>query len=94
MVSKFEPKQFKHVLAAVDDSPQGQSALSFAIHQSQEDHAKLTILSVLEEDELPVTTRLDANEMNLLMLYRFDLEVDSFHWRPNESFRQFIFFKN
>ncbi|OIM43882.1 universal stress protein UspA [Oenococcus oeni] len=66
MVSKFKPKQFKHVLAAVDDSPQGQSALSFAIHQAKEDHAKLTILSVLEKDELPVTTRLDANEMSLL----------------------------
>ncbi|WP_186786776.1 universal stress protein, partial [Oenococcus oeni] len=50
MVSKFKPKQFKHVLAAVDDSPQGQFALSFAIHQAKEDHAKLTILSVLEED--------------------------------------------
>ncbi|MDN6899986.1 universal stress protein [Oenococcus sicerae] len=66
MTNKFVAKQFKHVLAAVDDSPQGQSALNFAIHQAEEDHAKLTILSVLEEDELSVTTRLSANEMGHL----------------------------
>ncbi|GAK31373.1 possible universal stress protein [Weissella oryzae SG25] len=50
----MEPKTFKHVLAAVDDSELGQMTLINAIHQAREDDARLTILSVFESDDLSV----------------------------------------
>ncbi|TYC48451.1 universal stress protein [Weissella muntiaci] len=50
----MEPKTFKHVLAAVDDSELGQMTLINAIHQAREDDSKLTILSVFESNDLSV----------------------------------------
>ncbi|MBM7616665.1 nucleotide-binding universal stress UspA family protein [Weissella uvarum] len=47
-----EPKRFKNILVAVDDSDLGQLALVNAIHQAQEDGSKLTIVSFLEPNQL------------------------------------------
>lgn len=57
-------KQFKNVLAAVDDSKLGQMALINAIHQSLEDGAKLSIVSVFERDDLSVFDAMSKEKTN------------------------------
>lgn len=57
-------KQFKNVLAAVDDSSLGQMALVNAIHQSLEDGAKLSIVSVFERDDLSVFDAMSKDKTN------------------------------
>jgi len=57
-------KQFKHVLAAVDDSVLGQLALDNAIHQALEDDAKLSIVSVFERDDLSVFDAMSKEKTN------------------------------
>lgn len=48
----IEPKHFKTVLVGVDESEQGYVALANAIHQANEDNAKLVIASILELGDL------------------------------------------
>lgn len=57
-------KQFKNVLAAVDESELGQLALMNAIHQSLEDEAKLSIVSVFERDDLSVFDAMSKDKTN------------------------------
>lgn len=54
-----QPKNFKHILAAVDPSPQGQMALQNAIHQAKEDKAKLTLVSIFEQGSMSTFDALD-----------------------------------
>lgn len=56
-----QPKNFKHILAAVDPSPQGQIALQNAIHQAKEDKAKLSIVSVFEQGNMSAFDALDLD---------------------------------
>jgi nucleotide-binding universal stress UspA family protein len=58
-----EPKRFKNVLVAVDDSELGQLALVNAIHQAEEDGAKLTIVSFFEPSELNTFDALDKDKI-------------------------------
>ena len=67
-----QPKTFKHVLAAVDPSPQGQMALQNAIHQAKEDTAKLTLVSIFEQGDMSAfdALNLDAVESEQDLLLR------------------------
>ena len=50
----IQPKDFKKILVAVDDSELGQLALNNAIHQAKEDDAQLFIVSIFEAEQLNV----------------------------------------
>jgi len=50
----IQPKDFKKILVAVDDSELGQLALGNAIHQAKEDDAQLLIVSIFESEQLNV----------------------------------------
>lgn len=54
-----EPKNFQSILVGVDESEQGHVALANAIHQAEEDHAHLTIATVLELGDLSVIDALN-----------------------------------
>jgi nucleotide-binding universal stress UspA family protein len=61
-MEQISPKQFKNILVAVDESPQGANALAYAISESLEDRAeKLFIISVFEEDEMNALDALDLD---------------------------------
>lgn len=48
------PTTFKHILVGVDDSADALLAFDYAIHQAIEDQAELTIVSVLEDEDMNI----------------------------------------
>lgn len=53
-MSEMSPKEFKHILVGVDDSDDAQLAFRYAINRAKSDGAKLTIVSILEQDNMNV----------------------------------------
>ncbi|WP_318765394.1 universal stress protein [Lactiplantibacillus carotarum] len=53
-MSNMSPKEFKHILVGVDDSDDAQLAFRYAINRAKTDGAKLTIVSILEQDNMNV----------------------------------------
>ncbi|TDG79535.1 hypothetical protein C5L31_000877 [Secundilactobacillus malefermentans] len=54
MMNEMNPKQFSHILVGVDDSADAQLAFRYAMNRAKKDGAKLTIVSILESDEMNV----------------------------------------
>ncbi|MFB9768604.1 universal stress protein [Lactiplantibacillus modestisalitolerans] len=53
-MATMSPKEFKHILVGVDDSEDAQLAFRYAINRAKADGAKLTIVSILEQDNMNV----------------------------------------
>lgn len=53
-MSNMSPKEFKHILVGVDDSDDAQLAFRYAINRAKTDGAKLTIVSILEQNNMNV----------------------------------------
>lgn len=53
-MSNMSPKEFKHILVGVDDSDDAQLAFRYAMNRAKTDGAKLTIVSILEHDNMNV----------------------------------------
>ncbi len=54
MDKEIEPKPFKRILVAVDDSPDAQLAFHYAIYRAKADQTELGIVSILETDKFNV----------------------------------------
>lgn len=73
------PKHFKTILVAVDDSPQGEQALAYAIGEAKENHAeKLVILSIFEEADM---TAADALDLDAIKAAQAQIETNLLHYR-------------
>ena len=70
-MSEMSPKEFKHILVGVDDSDDAQLAFRYAINRAKTDHAKLTIVSILEQDNMNVY---EAMSKDFVHGQRADLE--------------------
>ncbi|VDG26223.1 universal stress protein [Lactiplantibacillus mudanjiangensis] len=70
-MSEMSPKEFKHILVGVDDSEDAQLAFRYAINRAKTDHAKLTIVSILEQDNMNVY---EAMSKDFIHGQRADLE--------------------
>ena len=67
----MSPKEFKHILVGVDDSDDAQLAFRYAINRAKADGAKLTIVSILEQDNMNV---FEAMSKDFVHGQRKDLE--------------------
>ncbi|AVK63687.1 universal stress protein UspA [Lactobacillus sp. CBA3606] len=70
-MSEMSPKEFKHILVGVDDSDDAQLAFRYAINRAKTDGAKLTIVSILEQDNMNVY---EAMSKDFIHGQRADLE--------------------
>lgn len=70
-MSDMSPKEFKHILVGVDDSDDAQLAFRYAINRAKSDGAKLTIVSILEQDNMNV---FEAMSKDFVHGQRKDLE--------------------
>ncbi|MFC6202849.1 universal stress protein [Lactiplantibacillus nangangensis] len=70
-MSEMSPKEFKHILVGVDDSDDAQLAFRYAINRAKTDGAKLTIVSILEQDNMNVY---EAMSKDFVHGQRADLE--------------------
>ena len=70
-MSEMSPKEFKHILVGVDDSDDAQLAFRYAINRAKSDGAKLTIVSILEQDNMNVY---EAMSKDFVHGHRKDLE--------------------
>lgn len=70
-MSTMSPKSFKHILVGVDDSDDAQLAFRYAINRAKTDGAKLTIVSILEQDNINVY---EAMSKDFIHGQRKDLE--------------------
>ncbi|MFC6180155.1 universal stress protein [Lactiplantibacillus daowaiensis] len=70
-MSEMSPKEFKHILVGVDDSEDAQLAFRYAINRAKTDGAKLTIVSILEQDNMNVY---EAMSKDFVHGQRADLE--------------------
>ncbi|MFC6165296.1 universal stress protein [Lactiplantibacillus dongliensis] len=71
-MSEMSPKEFKHILVGVDDSDDAQLAFRYAINRAKSDGAKLTIVSILEQDNMNVY---EAMSKDFIHGQRSDLEA-------------------
>jgi len=71
-MSEMSPKEFKHILVGVDDSDDAQLAFRYAINRAKSDGAKLTIVSILEQDNKNVY---EAMSKDFIHGQRSDLEA-------------------
>ncbi|ETY73379.1 universal stress protein [Lactiplantibacillus fabifermentans] len=71
-MSEMSPKEFKHILVGVDDSDDAQLAFRYAINRAKTDGAKLTIVSILEQDNMNVY---EAMNKDYVHGQRSDLEA-------------------
>ncbi|KRO10480.1 hypothetical protein IV64_GL002789 [Lactiplantibacillus xiangfangensis] len=67
----MSPKEFKHILVGVDDSDDAQMAFRYAINRAKTDGAKLTIVSILEQQNMNVY---EAMSKDFIHGQRKDLE--------------------
>lgn len=70
-MSNMSPKEFKHILVGVDDSDDAQLAFRYAINRAKTDGAKLTIVSILEQQNMNVY---EAMSKDFIHGQRKDLE--------------------
>jgi nucleotide-binding universal stress UspA family protein len=70
-MSDMSPKEFKHILVGVDDSDDAQMAFRYAINRAKTDGAKLTIVSILEQQNMNVY---EAMSKDFIHGQRKDLE--------------------
>lgn len=70
-MSEMSPKEFKHILVGVDDSDDAQLAFRYAINRAKTDGAELTIVSILEQDNMNVY---EAMSKDFVHGQRADLE--------------------
>lgn len=56
-----ENKIIKHILVGVDDSPDALTAFQYALHRAKQEGTQLTIVSILEDDEMNVFQALDKD---------------------------------
>ena len=63
IVTSDKLEDYKNILVGVDDSPDAQLAFQYAIKQAKEDHSKLTITSILEEQNVDVITSLSRDRL-------------------------------
>jgi len=71
-MSDMSPKEFKHILVGVDDSDDAQMAFRYAINRAKTDGAKLTIVSILEQQNMNVY---EAMSKDFIHGQRKDLEA-------------------
>ena len=63
IVTSDKLEDYKNILVGVDDSPDAQLAFQYSIKQAKEDHSKLTITSILEEQNVDVITSLSRDRL-------------------------------